>query len=67
MLATCYGSAAVRGIAEGKFGYMVAWSCNEIVMVPLEICVKSVKTVSANHYLIRSARDLGISFAGEDD
>jgi 6-phosphofructokinase 1 len=67
MLATCYGSAAVHAIAEGKFGLMVSWSSNEIVMMPLEVCVKSVKTVPANHYLIRAARDLSISFAGEED
>ncbi len=67
MLATCYGSAAVRAIAAGKFGHMVSWTCNEILTVPLEQCVKSVKTVPPNHYLIGAARDLGISFAGEND
>jgi hypothetical protein len=36
-------------------------------MMPLEVCVKSVKTVPADHYLIRAARDLSISFAGEED
>ncbi|HXG68812.1 MAG TPA: ATP-dependent 6-phosphofructokinase, partial [Blastocatellia bacterium] len=35
VLATCYGSAAVRAIARGKFGHMVAWRSNEILTVPL--------------------------------
>jgi len=67
MLASCYGSAAVRAIAQGKFGHMVSWSCNEIITVPLKGCVKTIKTVPANHYLIGVARDLSISFAGADD
>jgi phosphofructokinase-like protein len=67
MLASCYGSAAVRAIAQGKFGHMVSWSCNEIITVPLKECVKTIKTVPANHYLIGVARDLSISFAGADD
>lgn len=67
MLASCYGSAAVRAIAHGKFGHMVSWSCNEIITVPLIECVKTIKTVPANHYLIGVARDLSITFAGADD
>jgi len=67
MLASCYGSAAVRAIAKGKFAEMVAWSCNSLVTVPLEECVKSIKTVPPDHYLIGVARDLCMSFAGADD
>lgn len=67
MLASCYGSAAVRAIAHGSFGQMVAWSCNQITTVPLEQCVKAIKGVPPDHHLIRVARDLSISFAGEQD
>jgi ATP-dependent phosphofructokinase / diphosphate-dependent phosphofructokinase len=67
MLASCYGSAAVRAIAQGKFGEMVAYTCNEIITVPLEECVKTIKSVPASHYLVGVARDLSISFAGEED
>ena len=67
MLASCYGSAAVRAIAERNFGKMVAWQCNDLVTVPLEQCVQGVKSVASDHHLIRVARDLSISFAGEDD
>jgi 6-phosphofructokinase len=67
MLASCYGSAAVRAVAQSKFGHMVAWNCNQIITVPLEQCVKTIKVVPANHYLIGVARDLSISFGGEDD
>jgi 6-phosphofructokinase 1 len=64
MLASCYGSAAVRAIASGRFGHMVTWTCNELATVPLEECTKEIKVVPPNHYLIGVARDLGISFAG---
>ncbi|HEX5734265.1 MAG TPA: ATP-dependent 6-phosphofructokinase [Blastocatellia bacterium] len=67
LLASCYGSAAVRAIARGLFGHMVAWTGSEIVTVSLERCVSSVKTIPPNHYLVSSARDLSISFAGEED
>jgi 6-phosphofructokinase 1 len=67
VLASCYGSAAVRALALGKFGCMVAYKGNEIISVPLEHCVNMIKTVPANHYLIGVARDLAISFGGEDD
>ncbi|HET8674362.1 MAG TPA: ATP-dependent 6-phosphofructokinase [Blastocatellia bacterium] len=67
LLASCYGSAAVRAIDRGLFGHMVAWTGSEIVTVPLERCVSSLKTIPPNHYLVGSARDLSISFAGEED
>ncbi len=67
MLASCYGSAAVRAIAGGHVGQMVSWSCNRLELVPLEQCVKTVKVVPSDHYLVGVARDLSISFAGVDD
>jgi 6-phosphofructokinase 1 len=67
LLASCFGSAAVRAIAAGRFGHMVAWQNDSIVTVPLERAIERIKAVPADHYLLRTARDLGISFAGEED
>lgn len=67
VLASCYGSAAVRAIAQEKFGHIVSWSSNEIVTVLMEDCVEKTKSVALNHYLVGTARDLGITFAGEED
>lgn len=67
MLASSYGSAAVRAVADGDFGQMVSWSCSQLTLVPLDQCVEAVKSVPHNHYLVRVARDLSISFASEDD
>ncbi|MFY9558491.1 MAG: ATP-dependent 6-phosphofructokinase [Blastocatellia bacterium] len=67
MLASCYGSAAVRAIADGNLGHMISWSCSQITTVRLSRCVEAVKTVPLDHHLISVARDLSISFAGEED
>jgi len=67
MLASCFGSAAVRAVATGHTSSMVGWSCNEVVVVPLEGCVQGVKVVPPDHHLVTTARDLCISFAGEED
>jgi len=67
VLASCYGSAAVRAIADGNLGHMVAWTCNQLTTAPLNVCVSAVKSVSPDQYLLRVARDLGISFGCEED
>ncbi|HUK89939.1 MAG TPA: ATP-dependent 6-phosphofructokinase [Blastocatellia bacterium] len=66
-LASCYGTAAITAIAEGKFGHMVAYRNREIGTVEIELAVSRLKVVPANSYLIGVARDLGISLAGEQD
>jgi 6-phosphofructokinase 1 len=67
MLASCFGSGAVRAIAEGKFGHMVAWRSAELTTVPLSNCVKGIKGVPLDHYTVRAARDLSITFASAED
>jgi 6-phosphofructokinase len=67
LLASAYGSAAVRAIAEGHFGQMVAWRGGAIQLVPISECVTHPRTVPTNHPLLDTARGLGITFAGEED
>lgn len=62
MLATNYGSCAVRALAEGKHGVMVALQAGDVVTVPLGQAIANVKTVPPNGQLVRTARDTGISF-----
>lgn len=62
MLATNYGSCAVRALAEGKSGVMVALQAGDVVTVPLAQAIANVKTVPPEGQLIRTARDTGISF-----
>ena len=67
LLASACGAGAVRAIADGKFGHLVAWRDNDVVTVPLERAIRELKRVPPSHFLIRVARDLGISFAGSED
>ena len=57
-----FGAAAVRCVAEGRFGTMVALDPPDIHAVPLEEAVREIKRVPVDSDTIRTARDLGISF-----
>jgi len=50
MLGTRFGQQAVQLVKNKQFGQMVALRGNEIVAVPLEIAVGSLKTVHAEFY-----------------
>ena len=67
MLATNYGSCAVRALAEGKSGVMVALQAGDVVTVPLTEAIKNIKTVPPDGQLVRTARDTGISFGAPDE
>ncbi|MBN1823484.1 MAG: 6-phosphofructokinase [Endomicrobiales bacterium] len=62
LTSTRFGAAAVRLIAEKKFGQMVSLSPPNVVSVPLEKAVAGLKTVPPDSDSILSARELGISF-----
>ena len=61
LLALRFGAAAVRLIAERKFGYMVALQPPIIAAVPLEEALAAPKRVPLDSDTIATARDLGIS------
>jgi len=67
MLATNCGSSAVRALARGKRGVMVALQAANIRTVPLEEATASLKTVPHESQLVRSARDVGVSFGAPDE
>lgn len=60
--ATRLGTAAARLISDRNYGNMVALRDDEIVSVPLSEVAGKLKTVPADCSMIRSARDIGISF-----
>lgn len=62
LLGTRFGTAAVHLIARGGMGRMVALRSNEIVDVPIEDAIASLKSVQPDGELVRLARGLGISF-----
>lgn len=65
ILATRFGAAAVRAIENGERNVMVAIQANKIITVPLEEAIKNRKQVPIDSDVIRSAREIGISFGDE--
>jgi len=63
MLGTNFGACAVRALMNGETGKMVALKSGEVITVPISEACANIKTVSPDGQLIRTARDIGISFA----
>ena len=63
MLGTNFGACAVRALASGEKGKMVALQAGTVVTVPLSEACTNIKTVQVDGQLVRTARDIGISFA----
>ena len=62
LLATRFGSAAVRAIADEKWGTMVALQSPHIVCIPIVEVLGERKRVDPAHDTVMTARALGISF-----
>lgn len=63
MLGTNFGACAVRALVEGQLGNMVALQAGRVITVPLSEAIANIKTVNEDGQLVRTARDIGISFA----
>ena len=61
LLSLRFGAAAVRLIAEEKFGMMVALQPPDIVAVPIAEAIAKPRRVPLDSDVIATARDLGIS------
>ena len=59
-LALRFGAAAVRAIADGEYGCMVALDPPTVRYVPLEQATRRMKTVPLDHDVVQTARDLGV-------
>ena len=66
-LATRYGAEAVRMLARGEIGHMVALRQNDIVSVSFEDALAKPKRVDIQGDAIQTARALGISMGDEDN
>jgi len=67
ILATRFGAAAVRVLAEGRYGEVVVSRGMEIGTVLMPECAGKVRTVPPDHEMIRTCRGLGIGFGDEED
>jgi 6-phosphofructokinase 1 len=64
LLGTRFGAAAMRMVAEGRFGAMVALDPPKVLAVPLARAVGHgrMKKVPLDSDILQSARDMGIGF-----
>jgi ATP-dependent phosphofructokinase / diphosphate-dependent phosphofructokinase len=62
LLATRFGGAAVRAVAEEKWSHMVALQSPHIVTIPIKEALRESKRVDPAHDLVLTARATGISF-----
>ena len=62
LLASRFGGAAVRAVAEEKWAHMVALQSPHIVYVPLAEALREPKRVEVDHDTVKTARATGISF-----
>lgn len=67
LLASAFGKMAVDLVASGQTGKMVAWQNGQVVAVPLaDVLASSPLLVQPHHYLVETARSLGI-YVGQSD
>lgn len=62
LLATRFGGAAVRAVADQRWGHMVALQSPHIVTIPIEDALREPKRVDPSHDVVLTARATGISF-----
>jgi 6-phosphofructokinase 1 len=62
LLATRFGGAATRAVEDGKWGEMVALQTPHIVTIPIVTALAQPKRVDPTHDIVRTAREVGISF-----
>jgi len=60
VLASRFGSEAVRLVAEEKLGYMVSLRGEEVEEVRIEDAIREMKCVPLEGDLVRTARSLGL-------
>ena len=62
MLATRFGGAAVRAVADGRFGEMVALRPPNIVPIPFAEVLREPRRVDLDNDIVLTARAVGVSF-----
>jgi 6-phosphofructokinase 1 len=62
LLATRFGGAAVRAVADQKWSHMVALQSPHLVTIPIKEALREPKRVDPTHDLVLTARATGISF-----
>jgi len=66
ILATRYGAAAVRFLAEGRDGEVVVLQGAEVTTIPMRSCAGVVRAIPPDDEMVTTARGIGIAFGDED-
>ncbi len=61
LLASRFGAAAVRAVADEAWGHMVALQSPDLVNVPIEDVIRKEKRVERDHDIVQTARATGIN------
>jgi ATP-dependent phosphofructokinase / diphosphate-dependent phosphofructokinase len=67
ILATRFGAAAVRILAEGRYGEVVVSRGAQITTVSMADTAGKTRTVPPDYEMVQTARALGIAFGDEED
>jgi len=67
ILATRFGAAAVRLLAEGRYGEVVVSREAQITTVAMSETAGKVRTVPPDHEMILTARAMGVAFGDEEE
>src|SRR5215218_6652528 len=67
ILATRFGAAAVRLLAEGRYGEVVVSRGAQITTVSMTETAGKVRTVPPDHEMILTARAMGVAFGDEEE
>jgi 6-phosphofructokinase 1 len=62
ILASLFGVKAFEMVANGEFGKMVAFQNNDFIAVPLEDATRDYNFVRKDSFIVKGAKDLGITF-----
>jgi len=65
ILATAFGVKAFEMVKNAEFGQMVALQNNQIVSTSLKTAISEYSHVDLDHYLIHTAKSIGISFGSK--
>jgi 6-phosphofructokinase 1 len=67
LLSSAFGVAAVDALAAGQKGIIVVWKCGDVAIHPMDEAAIQLKQVPCDCQRVKTARSMGISFAGEED
>ena len=67
MLATNFCAGAVHSPAKGEPGRMAALKSSVVVTVPRKEAIVNIKNIALAGQLVRTVRDIGISFGAPDE